>query len=261
MKKILPLLAVCGLLAATGCAAARGTPAAEPAQTPFVAEEAETAFVNTAVALSREEIAAGMFEKYQPAPGSAAAFMTEDGFWYAVYPKVCLASYEEAAESYPENVIPREIGDFTFAGYYPYDTGFSATDTYIFSTISSAEAAPLAGEKEGLIPLPASCGQALYGVNYRTEAGKLLILTVDKAQVLADDDRLTAQEWDGAVLYSRPNQPYSLGMQTESGPAIWLHTLFPETGVAYNASDPRAELSQEELRALLIEVSRQFAPA
>lgn len=61
------------------------------------------------------------------------------------------------------------------------------------------------------------------------------------------------------VCLAKPCQPYTLGLQIEGGPAVWLYSVFPETGVAYTADDPRAELSQEELQSLLVEVSGAFS--
>lgn len=205
-----------------------------------------------------EEIAARKYEDFSPSIGNAVAFKDTDGFWYAVYPKEKIESYEEAITDYPENVIPETIGEFSFVSYSPYDSGFSATGTYEVSRILNKETEALNGKDEGIIPLPVSCGQALYGICYQSAEGKVLILTVDKSQVLTEDSNLIVNDVDGRKFYQRLSQPYTVGTQTDTGPAIWLSSVFPESGTAYTSSNPKAELPQEELINLLTQVTREF---
>ena len=99
----------------------------------------------------------------------------------------------------------------------------------------------------------------MYAVHYQNTKGKVLVLSVDKEKILADDNTLTTQEADGKTFYMKNSQPYTLGIQVENGPAIWLYSIFPESGVPYTENDPKAELSQDELKTLLVEVSRTFS--
>lgn len=99
----------------------------------------------------------------------------------------------------------------------------------------------------------------MYAVHYQNTKGKVLVLSVDKEKILADDSTLTTQEADGKTFYIKHSQPYTLGIQVENGPAIWLYSIFPESGVPYTENDPKAELSQDELKTLLVEVSRTFS--
>lgn len=243
MKKFLLLIAFV-LLVTTACSSVTEN-----------SDSSETEVANVTL----DEMAAQKFDEYHPSAGSAVAFMDEAGFWYAVYPKVSIDSYEKATEEYPENTIPAEIKDFSFISYYPYDDGFSSTESYAFSSISNQDVESLDGKSEGIISLPRSCGQTMYAVHYQNTKGKVLVLSVDKEKILADDNTLTTQEADGKTFYMKNSQPYTLGIQVENGPAIWLYSIFPESGVPYTENDPKAELSQDELKTLLVEVSRTFS--
>ncbi len=201
-----------------------------------------------------DALAAEKFAQYQPAPGSAVAF-EQGGIWYVVCPKVRIESREQAMTEYPDKVIPARLSLFTFAGFSPYDTGFSGANSYAVSELADQNA----DMREGLIPLPDSCGRTQYGVRYETPEGGLLILTVEEGKTLAEDNTAIPQQVAGRTFYQKTNQPYTLGLQVEGGSALWLHSVFPVAGVAYTEDDPRAELSQEELQALLIEVSGQFS--
>lgn len=251
MKGSFFLLVVCTLLIFTGCAPIAGGTLASETTSP--SSRASVLDVKTPE-MVLDELAAQKFEEYRPTPGNAAAF-EQDGIWYAVYHKTCIESCEQAREEYPDKVIPAEIGSFAFAGFYPYDTGFSGVDSYVVSELTDQNIKT----GEGLIPLPDSCGRNQYGVRYQTPEGKLLILTVDEDRNLAEDNVLTRLESEGTVFYVRPNQPYTLGIQVKGGPALWLHSVFPETGVAYTEDDPRAELSPVELQALLLEAESRFS--
>ena len=245
MKYVTTLLAALLAAGLAGCGAAPQAPAsATPA--------AETTV---------EQQAAAAYDAYRPEPGSAVAFQDGDGFWYAVYPKTLLESREEAAALFPDAVIPTAVGEFHFAGFSPYDSGFSAAGTFEVAHILQSDTAALDGAAEGLIPLPASCGREQYGVRYQSAAGGVLVLTVDRGETLAGDKTLTASDYGGRTFYTRPNQPHTLGVQVEEGPALWLSSVFPDTYTPYTEDDPRAELSGEELAALLTEVSGVFSTA
>lgn len=256
MKKWFSLLTACGLLVVTGCAVIAPKVPDPPNPTDQTVSTAQHAPASEAesVGTALDELAAEKFAQYQPAPGSAAVF-EQGGLWYAVCPKVCIKSREQASEEYPDKVIPAEIGEFAFAGFYPYDTGFSREDSYAVYELAGQDA----GMREGLVPLPDACGRARYGVRYQTPAGGLLILTVEEDKILAGDTAAIAQQVEEVTFYRKASQPYTLGLQIEDGPAVWLSSVFPETGVAYTEDDPRAELSQEEMQALLIEVSGRFS--
>ena len=95
MKKFLLLIAFV-LLVTTACSSVTEN-----------SDSSETEVANVTL----DEMAAQKFDEYHPSVGSAVAFMDEAGFWYAVYPKVSIDSYEKATEEYPENTIPAEIKD------------------------------------------------------------------------------------------------------------------------------------------------------
>lgn len=245
MKHGTALLAALLAAGLAGCGAAPQAPAS-------AAPASET---------SIEQQAAAAYDAYRPEPGSAAAFQDADGFWYAVYPKTLLDSREDAAALFPDAVIPAAVGDFAFTGFSPYDSGFSAAGTFEVAHILQTDTAALDGAAEGLIPLPASCGREQYGVRYQSAAGGVLVLTVDRGETLAEDKTLTASDYGGRTFYTRPNQPHTLGVQVEYGPALWLSSVFPDAYTPYTEDDPRAELSGEELAALLTEVSGAFSAA
>ncbi|MFR3792636.1 MAG: hypothetical protein ACLTWO_12095 [Blautia massiliensis (ex Durand et al. 2017)] len=245
MKHGTDLLAALLAAGLAGCGAAPQAPAS-------AAPASET---------SIEQQAAAAYDAYRPEPGSAAAFQDADGFWYAVYPKTLLDSREDAAALFPDAVIPAAVGDFAFTGFSPYDSGFSAAGTFEVAHILQTDTAALDGAAEGLIPLPASCGREQYGVRYQSAAGGVLVLTVDRGETLAEDKTLTASDYGGRTFYTRPNQPHTLGVQVEYGPALWLSSVFPDAYTPYTEDDPRAELSGEELAALLTEVSGAFSAA
>lgn len=245
MKHGTALLAALLAAGLAGCGAAPQAPAS-------AAPASET---------SIEQQAAAAYDAYRPEPGSAAAFQDADGFWYAVYPKTLLDSREDAAALFPDAVIPAAVGDFAFTGFSPYDSGFSAAGTFEVAHILQTDTAALDGAAEGLIPLPASCGREQYGVRYQSAAGGVLVLTVDRGETLAEDKTLTASDYGGRTFYTRPNQPHTLGVQVEYGPALWLSSVFPDAYTPYTEDDPRTELSGEELAALLTEVSGAFSAA
>lgn len=256
--KIAPTFALVGVaLLLSACGTAFSTNASEePSGT--VAAAAQKFEESKEPEESLEEMAAMKYAEFSPPAGHAVAFKDADGFWHAVYRKEKIESYDKAAADYPENVIPATIGEFSFVSYSPYDSGFSAAENYEIKIILNKETESLQGKEEGIIPLPVSCGQSLYGVCYQSAEGKVLILTVDTLQVLAEDSSLIRKDRDGQELYQKPNQPYTLGIQAETGPAIWLSTVFPETGTAYTSSNPKAELPQEELAELLIQTAEEF---
>ena len=98
-------------------------------------------------------------------------------------------------------------------------------------------------------------------MRYQSAAGGGLVLTVDLCETLAGDKTLATVDHGGRTFYTRPNQPHTLGVQVEEGPALWLSSVFPDAYTPYTEDDPRAELSGEELAALLTEVSGVFSTA
>lgn len=262
MKVLFLFLVAFSLLVTCGCSTTTSEMSTADTEIEKVSSNAEIAtdmklFLDKKESV--DEIACQKFNEYKPSIGNAVAFMDEDGFWYAAYPKVCIESYETACEEYPENVIPAKIGNFAFAGYFPYDEGFSRVDSYAFSGISNQDVDDLEGKNEGVVHLPISCGRELYAVHYLTTEGKLLILSVNKEKSQTNDDALIVQEIGGETFYTKESQPYAIGTQVKNGPVIWLYSVYPESDVAYSDSDPRSELSQDELRNLLIEVTQEFS--
>lgn len=236
--------------------------ATEPEKPEAPAPGTETVQKTVTKPLSQEEkleqLAVKKLEEYHPAVGEAVTFEDEDRFHFAVYPKVQIDSYQEAVEQFPDVQIPEQIGQFEFTAYLPYSSGFPGEKSYGYTILTGVDRETW---QEGIIPLPESCGAAKYGVHYQTPAGKLLVLSVNAAEDIASESLLT-QEVDGQTIYMRHNQPYTVGAQLSNGTMLWLSSVFPEENVIYNPkTDPRAELPQEELIALLLETTQQFETA
>ena len=164
-----------------------------------------------------EQQAAAAYDAYRPEPGSAVAFQDGDGFWYAVYPKTLLESREEAAALFPDAVIPTAVGEFHFAGFSPYDSGFSAAGTFEVAHILQSDTAALDGAAEGLIPLPASCGREQYGVRYQSAAGGVLVLTVDLCETLAGDKTLARSITAAGRFTPGPTSPIPWASRWKKG--------------------------------------------
>lgn len=254
MKQSL-LLFLVSTVVLTGCAAtdterATSVPAAD--EMASVVSVAPTASPE-AEAVGLEALAAQKLADYMPERGKGVVFQAPNGAWYIAAEKEKIESADLAKELFPEASFPERIGDFSFEGFYPYDTGFSG------DLCNSIELYRDTLPTEGTVDLLEPSDSFYYGVRYTDPNGSLLILSICPDRPLSGWENIAPTDIDGYSFYLRDdNVEGTAGLAMPDGGTIWLSSLFPLTNTPYQENDARNALPQDEIVDLLKDAAQFY---